>query len=67
MFTYPKCGNREHSSFTGISITATILAAARFGTTSQNDSKELSKRWKKYRKENGPDNYGKKTCITTLS
>lgn len=67
IFTCPKCSKRERSSFTSISINATILAAGRFGITSQNDAKELSKRWKKYRKENGLDNYGKKTCITTVS
>jgi len=65
MFTCPECGVSGRSSFSIISINATILAAGRFGIASQSDAKELSKRWKKYRKEHGLDNYGRKAGTTT--
>jgi len=65
MFTCPKCGARKHASFGRISINATIMAAGRFGIASQSEVKELSNRWKKYRKDPGLDNYGKKAVTTT--
>jgi len=60
MCTCSKCGVYGRSSFGRISINATILAAGRFGIASQLEVKELSNRWKKYRKEHGLDNYGGK-------
>jgi transcription elongation factor Elf1 len=65
MFTCPKCGERGRSSFGRVSVNATILAAGRFRVASQADIKELSKRWKKYRKEHDLDDYGRKAGITT--
>ena len=65
MFTCPKCGERGRSSFGRISVNATILAAGRFRVASEADIKELSKRWKKYRKEHDLDDYGRKAGITT--
>ena len=65
MFTCPKCGACKHASFGRISINATIMAAGRFGIASQPEVKELSNRWKKYRKDQGLDNYGKKAVTTT--
>ena len=65
MCTCSKCGAYGRSSFGRISINATILAAVRFGIASQSEVKELSKRWKKYRKEHGLDNYGGKEDTTT--
>ena len=65
MFTCPKCGVRQRSSFGRISINAIILATGRFGVASETDIKELSKRWKKYRKEHDLDPYGRKVAITT--
>ncbi|HAM51404.1 MAG TPA: hypothetical protein DCP92_12215 [Nitrospiraceae bacterium] len=67
MCTCPRCGTHKRSRFTGISINATILAAGRFGIAPQTEVKELSKRWTKYRKEQGLDHYGKKTTPTTAS
>ena len=64
--TCPKCGTRKRSGFSRISVNATILAAGRFGIASQPEVKELSKRWKKYRKEHSIDNYGRKLDITTV-
>jgi len=61
MFTCPKCGVRKRSSFGRISVNATILAAGRFGVASESNLKELSKGWKKYRKEHDLDPYGRKT------
>lgn len=65
MCTCSKCGVYGRSSFGRISINATILAAGRFGIASQSDVKELSKRWKKYRKESGLNIYGGKQGTTT--
>lgn len=65
MCTCSKCGVYGRSSFGRISINAMILAAGRFGIASQSDIKELSKSWKKYRKEHGLDNYGGKADTTT--
>ncbi len=60
MFTCPKCGVRKRSSFGRISVNATILAVGRFGVASESNLKELSKGWKKYRKEHDLDPYGRK-------
>lgn len=65
IFTCPKCGERERSSFGRITVNAAILAAGRFRVASEADTKELSKRWKKYRKEHDLDHYGRKAGITT--
>jgi transcription elongation factor Elf1 len=60
MFTCPKCGLRKRSCFTRISVNATILAAGRFGIASQAEAKEMSRRWKQYRKEQDINHYGEK-------
>jgi hypothetical protein len=65
MLTCPKCGVRGRSSFSAISINATILAAGRFGIAPQTEVKNLSGRWKKYRKEHNLDHYGREESITT--
>jgi len=65
MFTCPKCGEREQSSVGRISVNATIWAVGRFRVASDADVKELSKRWKKYRKEHDLDHYGRKAGKTT--
>lgn len=65
MCTCSKCGTYGRSRFGKISINATILAAGRFGIASQSEVKELSKRWKKYRKEHGLDHYGGKESTAT--
>ena len=65
MWTCSKCGVRGRSRFERISINATILAAGRFGITSPSNVKELSKGWKKYRREQGLDHYGGKESTAT--
>lgn len=65
MCTCSKCGTYGRSRFGKISINATILAAGRFGIASQSEVKELSKRWKKYRKEHGLDHYGGRESTAT--
>ena len=62
MATCPKCGLYGRTRFIGISINAAILAAGRFGIASQTETKELSKRWKKYRKEHDLDDHGNRCC-----
>lgn len=65
MCTCSKCGLYGRSRFGRISINATILAAGRFGIASPSNAKELSKGWKKYRKEHGLDHYGEKENTAT--
>jgi len=60
MMTCSKCGVHGRSRFTSVSVNAMILAAGRFGITSQPVARELSERWQKYRKENNLDLCGKK-------
>jgi len=60
-----KCGVYGHSRFGRISINAVILAVGRFGIASPSNVKELSKGWKKYRKEHGLDHYGGKESTAT--
>ena len=57
--------NASARCFGRISVNATILAAGRFRVAPEADIKELSKRWKKYRKEHDLDHYGRKAGITT--
>ena len=66
MCTCSKCGVYGRSRFGRISINATILAAGRFGIASPSKVKELSKSWKKYRKEHYLDHYGGKESTTTI-
>jgi len=66
MLTCSKCGTHKRSSFAKISVNATIMAAGRFGFALDADIKELSSRWKKYRKEHNLDHYGKKAGKTTM-
>jgi transcription elongation factor Elf1 len=60
MFTCSKCGVRKRSCFTKISVNATILAAGRFGIMSQSEARGMSRRWKKYSKEQDINLYGEK-------
>jgi hypothetical protein len=64
MFSCPACGAYERSTFSHISLNATIRAAGRFGVCSETEAKELSKRWTKYRKAKHLDHYGRKEGIT---
>ena len=60
MFTCSKCGVRKRLCFTKISVNATILAAGRFGIMSQSEARGMSRRWKKYSKEQDINLYGEK-------
>ena len=60
MFTCSKCGVSKRSCFTKISVNATILAAGRFGIMSQSEARGMSRRWKKYSKEQDINLYGEK-------
>lgn len=63
MFNCSKCGVAKRSCFTKISVNATILAAGRFGIMSQSEARGMSRRWKKYSKEQDINLYGEKNRI----
>jgi len=55
----PNC--RQHHTFSPspVSVRAVILALGRFGNAEQAEVRALEKAWKKHRKEEGLDRYGK--------
>lgn len=54
-----KCQKRHRAAPAKVSVRALILALRRFGVEDDHVVKEVEKGWKKYRKENGLDLYGK--------
>lgn len=52
------CPERHRSAAPRVSLCAMILSLARFGIASAAETKQLEKRWTKYREKNGLDIYG---------
>lgn len=55
----PKCKEKRRSRFMDVTITSVYFALKRFEICSENEFKELRKKWKIYSKENNIDIYGK--------
>lgn len=60
MMWCPKCKRRTPSQPTKVTVRGVILAIQRFKVASEEQVKELDKRWNKYRKVNNLNCYGKK-------
>ena len=59
MMWCPNCKERHRSRFTEISITGLYSAIKRFRLCTENEFKELEKKWKKYSAMKKLDIYGK--------
>ena len=55
-----RCRKRYPSAPPRVSVRAMIISIGRFGNASEEEAITLEKRWKKFRKENNLDLYGKK-------
>ncbi len=66
MMWCPNCQERHRSRFIDVSITAVYFALKRFDMCTENEFKELRKKWKIYSKEKNLDIYGKVVNKTTI-
>ena len=53
------CGTVSRSDIHGVSIRSALFVLKNNGIVSEEEFKKLDKDWKKHRKENGLDSYGK--------
>jgi uncharacterized protein (UPF0212 family) len=66
MMWCPKCQERHRSRFIAVSITSVYFALKRFDLCTENEFKELRKKWRVYSKEKNLDTYGKVIDKTTI-
>ena len=55
-----KCGTHDHASHPEVSVRAMILSLGRFGIASAEETRNLEKAWRRFRRDEQLDLYGQK-------